>query len=166
MTPDPFPGLPDGSRLWLIALEAPPAPAAAEALARGLDALMAQWRHKGHAYSGRWALLLGQVVAVAEPDLAGNPSGCAIDGMLRKAARVLEEAGLRPVDPATHVLADAGAGWKAFPKAGLEGLLLDGTLAPGTPVADLSLYALGDLRAGRLQAPLAHTWIGRRFKVA
>ncbi|HLO67123.1 MAG TPA: hypothetical protein VK188_08910 [Holophaga sp.] len=165
MTPDPFPGLPDGSRLWLLPLEAPPAPEASAALAQGLDALMAQWRHKGHAYSGRWALLLGQVVAVAEPDLAGNPSGCAIDGMLRKVSRLLQDLGLAQVDPASHVLADAG-GWRAFPKAGLEALLLDGTLGPETPVADLSLFSLGDLRAGRLQAPLARTWIGRRFKVA
>lgn len=165
MTPDPFLGLPDGSRLWLLALEAPPSPEATAELGRGLDALMAQWRHKGHAYSGRWALLLGQVVAVAEPDLAGNPSGCAIDGMLRKAARLIQDLGLVQVDAATHVLADAG-GWRSFPKAGLEGLLLDGTLGPETPVADLALYSLGDLRAGRLLTPLARTWIGRRFKVA
>ncbi len=166
MHPDIFPDLPDDARLWLLGLEAAPGAGARAALAAGLDALMGQWRHKGHAYAGRWTLLEGQILAIAEPDMASNPSGCAIDGMFRRVRGLLAETGLAPVDPATHVLVRAEDGWRAHPKAALEALLLDGTLDAATPVADLALFAVGDLRAGRLQAPLARTWIGRKFKVA
>jgi len=42
----------------------------------------------------------------------------------------------------------------------------DGTLGGSTPVLDLSLYSLEDLRSGRLEAPLAATWVGRKYKVS
>ena len=164
--PPSFQPLPDTARLWLLALDPAPEPEALPRLQAGLEAILAQWRHKGHAYQGACALLQGRILAVAEPDLAANPSGCAIDGMLRKVDRFVAESGLATVDPATTVLARTPDGTRAYPKAALEGLLQDGILGPDTAILDLSLYTLGDLRAGKLESPLARTWIGRKFKVA
>jgi hypothetical protein len=166
MLPETFRPLPDTARLWLLALDADPSPEALTRLGAEMEAILAQWRHKGHAYQGAWALLQGRIIAVAEPDLAANPSGCAIDGMLRKVHRLVSELGLGLLDPAHQVLAGGPEGLRAVPKADLEGHLLAGALGPGTPILDLALYCLGDLRAGRLEAPLSRTWIGRKFKVA
>lgn len=160
--PDSFRPLPDSARLWLLGLDAPPPPA----LLEGLEAILAQWRHKGHAYQGVFGVLHGRILAVAEPDLAANPSGCAIDGMLRKVHRLVGDLGLRLVDPAAEVMVRAEGGPRALPKAALEALLREGALGPDTRVLDLALYSLGELRAGKLEAPLAATWIGRKFKVA
>ena len=164
--PESFRPLPDAARLWLLALEAAPSPGALPRLREGLEAILGQWRHKGHAYQGAWALLEGQILAVAEPDLAANPSGCAIDGMLRKVDRLLGELALATVDPAVSVLVRTPSGLRTVPKAALEDLLGRGELGPGTPVLALSLYNRGDLRAGKLESPLASTWIGRKFMVA
>ena len=166
MSPDPFPALPDSARLWLLALDADPDPATRNRLAQGLAAILGQWRHKGQAYTGDFALLEGRILAVAEPSLAANPSGCAIDGMLRKVTRLAGELGLGLIDPAGSILARVNGFLRAIPKTGLEAALEDGTLDPGTPVLDLALYNLGDLRAGRLESPLAGTWIGRKFSLA
>ena len=168
MTPFPeaFHPLPDTARLWLLALDRAPGAGPRAALLAGMASILGQWRHKGHAYQGAFALLEDRILAVAEPDLASNPSGCAIDGMLRKVERLLAELGLAALDPAALVLARTGEGLRAFPKGDLEALLQEGVLGPSTPVLDLSLYNLGDLRAGRLEGPLARTWIGRKFKVA
>lgn len=157
----PFNGLPDGARLWLMALEQP---TEAAALAPELDATLAKWRHKGMQYHAAWTLLHGRILAIAEPTLAEQPSGCAIDGMLRSVHRIAETAGLALADP-QDVVMRLDAGIRIFPRTELEARLGDGTLDGGTPVLDLALYTLGDLRQGRLEKPLAATWIGRKYKV-
>lgn len=163
--PEPFQPLPDSARLWLVALDAAPSAEARARLQEGMEAILGQWRHKGHAYRGAFAMVKDRILAVAEPELASAPSGCAIDGMLRKVRRLVGDLGLAEVDPAASVLVDAG-GLRTVPKEDLAARLQDGTLGPDTTVLDLSLYSLGDLRSGRLETPLARTWIGRKFKVA
>ncbi len=158
-----FSSLPDHSRLWLLALASAPAPAAQAQLEQGLAEIIQQWRHKGQAYQGACTLLEGQIIAVAEPNLAENPSGCAIDGMLRKIHRLTEQLALDRVDPAQAVLVRRQGRLQALPKSSLGPCLQDGTLDSDTPVLDLSLYTLGDLRQGKLETPLSRTWIARKF---
>jgi hypothetical protein len=157
----PFSTLPDGARLWLMALDRS---TEAGLLAPELDALLAKWRHKGMQYHAAWALLEGRILAIAEPTLAEQPSGCAIDGMLRGVHRLAEAAGLGLADP-QDVAVRVGAGIRVLPRTDLKARLSDGTLDAATPVLDLALYTLGDLRQGRLEKPLAATWIGRKYKV-
>ena len=158
--------LPDHSRLWLLALASLPERSVEARLRQGLTEILAQWRHKGQIYQGVGVLLEPQLIAVAEPNLASQPSGCAIDGMLRKVHRLLEQLQLGLVDPASSILVRLEERLVVVPKADIQARLADATLTGETPVLDLSLYSLADLRAGRLQAPLADTWVGRKFKVA
>jgi len=157
-----FQALPDSSRLWLLALDQP---ARAEQLALDMEALLGRWRHKGVQYTGAWALLEQRILAVAEPSLAAQPSGCAIDGMLRGVQQLVAKAGLDLEDPSA-VLVRLGNGLQAMPRSNLEARLLDGTLTADTPVLDLAILTLGDLRSGKFERPLAATWIGRKFKLA
>ena len=156
-----FTALPDSARLWLLALTHP---TESVVLTPELEALMGRWRHKGVQYQGAWTLLEHRILAVAEPTLAAQPSGCAIDGMLRGVHQLTERLGLALEDPQT-VLVRLADGLHAFPRAELEARLADGTLDATTPVLDLALLTLGDLRDGRLERPLATTWIGRKYKV-
>ena len=162
MNLDAFTALPDDARLWLLALERP---GEAAALAPELDALLGRWRHKGTQYQAAWALLDQRIVAIAEPTLATAPSGCAIDGMLRGVQQLVAKAGMDLADPSA-VLVRLGDGLQAMPRSDLEARLLDGTLTADTPVLDLALLTLGDLRGGKFERPLAATWIGRKFKLA
>lgn len=156
-----FDALPDDARLWLLALDRP---AEAARFAPELEAALARWRHKGVQYQAAWTLLHGRLLAIAEPTLAAQPSGCAIDGMLRTVHRIAEEAGLALADP-QDVVVRLASGIRTIPRAELEARLADGTLEGTTPVLDLALYTLGDLRKGLLEKPLASTWIGRKYKV-
>ena len=158
--------LPDHARLWLRALAAPPSAAALPRLLEGLDGLLGQWRHKGQAYAGAFELLHGQIIAVAEPTLATAPSGCAIDGMLRKLDRLAEQLALPILDPANTILVRLDGALRPIPKADLPEALDSGLLTAATPVLDLSLYTLADLRAGKLEVALANTWIGRKYPAA
>jgi hypothetical protein len=156
-----FAALPDDARLWLLALAEP---TEASALASEMDALLGRWRHKGVQYQGRWALLEQRFLAVAEPTLASQPSGCAIDGMLRGVHQIATRLGLALLDPEA-VIVRLGDGIRAIPRTDLEARLADGTLDGSTTVIDLALLTVGELRRGGLERPLAGTWIGRKYKV-
>lgn len=155
----PFAALPDDARLWLVAFDGP---VDAQLLAPEMEALLGRWRHKGVQYQGAWALLEDRILAVAEPTLAVQPSGCAIDGMLRGVRQAAERLGLALQD-AEAVLARLPGGLRAFPRAELEARLADGTLGADTAVLDLALLTVGDLRSDRFERPLSATWIGRKF---
>ena len=163
---DALNALPDDARLWLLALDPAPDAAAQARIGETMDALVAEWRHKGVAYQGVWALLEGRILALAEPTMTTAPSGCAIDGMMRKVNRLVTELGLSVVDPAAAVLVRGKDSLLVIPKPDLEARLADGTLEATTPVLDLSLFVLGDLRAGNLEKPLSRTWIARKHKIA
>jgi hypothetical protein len=153
-----FATLPDDARLWLFALTHP---TEASALAPDLEALMGRWRHKGIQYRGAWSLLEHRILAIAEATLASQPSGCAIDGMLRGVAQIVVRQGLALEDPQA-VLVRREHSIRAIPRSELEARLTDGTLDGATPILDLALLTLGDLRQGKLERPLATTWIGKK----
>jgi hypothetical protein len=157
-----FAALPDDARLWLLALTHPVGPSV---LAPEMEALLGRWRHKGVQYQAAWSLLENRILAVAEPTLATQPSGCAIDGMLRGVNQIVARLGVVLEDPQA-VLVRLADGIHTFPRADLEARLADGTLDGATSVLDLALLTLGDLRQGRLERPLATTWIGRKYKLA
>jgi hypothetical protein len=157
--PSAFAALPDDARLWLLALTHVVEPSV---LAPELDALMGRWRHKGVQYQGAWTLLEGRILAVAEPTLAAQPSGCAIDGMLRGVHQLAGKLGLALEDPQA-VIVRLPDGIHAFPRSEIEARLGDGTLDGATPVLDLALLTVGDLRQGRFERPLAATWLGRKY---
>lgn len=161
MEPAAFAALPDDSRLWLLALAEPPDAARLEPEIR---ALLGAWRHKGVRYAGAWTLLEGRILAIAEPTLAAQPSGCAIDGMLRGLGHALGRLGVA-TEPPEGVLVRLQEGLRTIPRSELEARLADRTLDWATPVLDLSLYTLGDLRQGKLVRPLGSTWIGRKYKI-
>ena len=156
-----FSALPDEARLWLLALAQP---TEASVLAPEMDGLLGRWRHKGVQYAGAWALLERRLLAVAEPTLAAQPSGCAIDGMLRGVSQIATRLSL-PLEDPQAVLVRLAGGLQAIPRPELEIRLQEGTLNGTTPVLDLGLLTLGDLREGRLERPLAATWIGRKYKI-
>ena len=154
-----FANLPDDARLWLLALTRP---TAASMLAPDLEALLGRWRHKGIQYVGAWTLLEHRIIAIAEPTLAAQPSGCAIDGMLRGVSQIVARLGMALEDPQA-VLVRLENGMQAIRRSELESRLSDGTLDASTPVLDLALLTLGDLRQGKLERPLAATWIGKKY---
>jgi hypothetical protein len=165
MGTDFFPGFPDDARLWVIALESASAGATAGNLDMGLGEILGIWRHKGHAYEAAWEVLEDRLILVVEPGMAKDPSGCAIDGMLRKVHQLAARLGRKTLGE-DRILVRLGGQLQALPRSELGERIADGTLQGDTPVLDLALHNLRQLREGRLERALAHTWIGRKFKLA
>lgn len=164
MAADLFPGIPADARLWVIALDSRGEANPAGDLEAGLAEVLGKWRHKGDAYQAAWELLEDRLILVVEPRMATDPSGCAIDGMLRKLHRLAETHG-RSILAEDSVLVRLADGLRSIPRDELAARIADGTLQAETPVVDRSLHHLGQLREGRLEKPLSSTWIGRKYRV-
>ncbi len=96
--------------------------------------------------------------------MAKDPSGCAIDGMLRKVQMLAAGLG-RVTLGEDRILVRLEGRLQYFLRSELGDRIADGTLQGDTPVLDLALHNLRQLREGRLERPLASTWIGRKYKV-
>ncbi len=71
-----------------------------------------------------------------------------------------------PFLDAQSILVRTASKLRVVAKTELESLLQDGTLDANTPVIDLGLLELGQLRSGKLERPLAQTWIGRKYRAS
>lgn len=158
----PFDGFPDDARLWLAAFQRPLLPEEQGRLRGHFEAFRPHWKSHGEPIDSAFALLEGQVLAVAERTMLTQPSGCAIDAMLRQIYKLADLLALPLID-AQKVLVRAGGNLQAVPKARLEAMLQSGELGAGTPVLDLTLQHLGELRQGRMERPMAQTWIARKY---
>jgi len=160
---DAFSAFPDTARLWLMAFPRPLNDAEKAKLAEGFDAFRPHWKTHSTAIESGWTLLEDQIFAVVENTMGTSPSGCSIDAMLRqsiKLASILE----LPFLDAQSIVVRASGKLRVVAKSELEPLLQDGTLHAGTPVVDLGLLELGQLRSGMLERPLAKTWIARKYR--
>lgn len=158
----PFDGFADDARLWLAAFPRTLLPEESAKLKAHFETFRPHWKTHGEPIDSAFALLEDRILAVAERTMGTQPSGCAIDTMLRQVYKVADLLGL-PLLDAQKVLVRASGGLAVVPKARLEAMLQAGELDGATPVVDLSLQHLGELRDGRLERALAQTWIGRKY---
>jgi hypothetical protein len=133
--------------------------------AEGLQAILEGWRHKGQVYEAAWEMRDAQLLLIAEPLLASLPSGCAIDGMLRKVERTASEVGAR-IASDQEVVIRCGQKLELHCRTELSSLLEKGRICSETLLVDRSLHNLAQLRQGCLERPLVKTWIGRKYGLA
>ncbi len=134
-------------------------------LAEGFESFRPHWKTHTTPIESGWMLLEDQIFAVVENTMGTSPSGCSIDAMLRasiKLASILES----PFLDAQSILVRTAGKLRVVAKTEMESLLQDGTLDAATPVIDLGLLELGQLRSGKLERPLAKTWIGRKYRAS
>jgi len=165
MIHDPFPGFPDETRLWVMVLDHPLDAMGTVQFETGIRGILEAWRHKGQAYEAAWVFRDAQLLMIAEPLLAVAPSGCAIDGMLRKVERVASEVGAR-LGTDSEVLLRCDGRLELHCRTELACLLEKGRICSETLLVDRSLHNLAQLRQGCLERPLVKTWIGRKYGLA
>ncbi len=159
----PFQSLPDQARLWVFALPRSLEEGEVAPFRTGISDLLGSWRHKGTVYEPAWTLVEGRLLVVAEAKLAQEPSGCAIDGMVRRVNRlVLDQLG-EPCLGEGELLAWDEGHWVVFHRDETAAFLWDGRLHARSLLVQRALYSLGQLRAGTLFRVLSATWIGHKY---
>ncbi|MBL0209452.1 MAG: hypothetical protein IPQ13_00835 [Holophagaceae bacterium] len=162
---DAFSGFPDTARLWLMAFPRPLDEAEKARLAEGFDTFRPHWKTHSTAIESGWMLIEDQIFVVVENTMGSSPSGCSIDAMLRQSIKLASLLELPFLD-AQSIIVRASGRLRVVAKTELESLLQNGTLDAATPVIDLGLLELGQLRSGQLERPLSKTWIARKHRAA
>ncbi len=160
---DAFEAFPDSARLWLMAFPRPLNEEEKAKIDASFEAFRPHWKVHGTPIESGWMLLENQILAVVENTMGTQPSGCSIDAMLRQSFKLATALNLEILD-AQSILVRVAGKVNVVPKTELEAGLRDGRLDATTPVIDLGLLELGQLRAGKLERPLAQTWIGRKHR--
>lgn len=158
-----FSHLPDDARLWLFVLDRRLEGALRERFEASLAEALSGWQHKGTRYdAAAFTLVEGQILVVAEPTMAVNPSGCAIESLNRKVAQRVAEVGADLVAEGPVVIKEA-LGFAPVDRESLGQAVSEGRVVAATPMLDRTLFSLGDLRKRGLFQPARTTWLGRKF---
>jgi len=160
--PDPFAHLSDQARLWVYAFAQPLTPAQEELVRQELNALQRTWNSHGSSVRGAHDVREARLVLLAAELATGTISGCGIDSSVRVFKALRQAHGL---DALNHHLVHYrdGERLQAVSRAAFQALVDSGRVTPATPVIDLTLTTVGELRAGRLEAPMAATWHSQAF---
>lgn len=166
MLPDTFDKLPDQADVWIYAAGSTPGPDAARVLERSLDELMSAWSSHGRRVLGARAVLDNRVVVVGAWVPDGTISGCGIDKSLHVLDRVAAEYDFEWVDGLSIVYRTRENRLETCSRSEFRRLAADGVVDAGTPVIDLSIRSLGELRSNGLERPAGQSWHGRVFDLA
>ena len=153
-----FESLPDEARLWCFGASQRLDDHQTRRLLASMADFVSEWTAHRHDLRAGFTLLHGRFLLVAVDESAAGASGCSIDalmGQLRSLGTALELDFLdsMPVwyrDPSGHIGTTSRAGFKDLGRMG--------KVSPGTPVFDLTLTRVADLRAGGLEATAGDTW--------
>jgi len=163
MAPDLFPDLPGSARTWIFALEGTPAECRS-ALGR-VKTFLNSWLSHGHAVSGQATLAGGRFLIVSGQVSNGQVSGCSIDTLTRAVTEAVREAGCRMVSPMKISYQCVGGTIAFASRPVFRQLLSAGKVTPATPVCDVAISQLRDLRAGKFMRPLSRSPFARVFRV-
>jgi hypothetical protein len=162
MPRQPFATLPDSARLWVFAASRPLTADDRDALLSAVDTFLDQWNaHKVPLACGR-DLQYDQFLAVGVDEEASGVSGCSIDSLVRTMKGLGHELGVDLVDHAS-VFYRAGDAVRRVSRDEFGDAVVRGEVTPATTVFDNTVPTVGDLRAGRWEAPAATTCHGRAF---
>jgi hypothetical protein len=156
-----FDDLPDHARLWIFGVSRALDEEEERLLQRTVDAFLSQWSAHGRPLAAARDWREGRFLMVAlNPDVE-PPSGCSIDALIRALRELEAELGVEMVGSAPVWFRGAEGGVERVSRARFRELASTGVVGPETPVFDLSLTVLSELRANRFEGVAAERWHAR-----
>ncbi len=160
-----FPTLSDDADLWMYASDRPLDQETEKRLAESLSHFFEAWTSHGRKVRGAMEVLHHRFLVIAAEVEEGDISGCGIDASID----AVHHAGARlniSWLPSLMVFYRDSAGTVAdVSRSEFRRLVRNGEIASETPVFDLSVGKLGDLRDGHFEQPAGMAWHARVFKI-
>lgn len=149
--------LPDHSRIWIFPANRSLSPAESTELLSTLDTYLANWEAHHVPVEASRELHFNQfLIIAANPDVTA-PSGCSIDDMTRAIKALGAKFGV-DFFGAMKVFYRDGEDIRMVTRGEFKQLAESGAVNVETLVFDHTLTSLGDLRAGKWEAPVAASW--------
>lgn len=161
----PFSDLPDDARLWSFAASRPLTEDETERLLGRVDEFLTGWHAHRRAVTGAREWAEGRFLFIAADERATGVSGCSIDSLFHTLRQAEREMGVSLTDSSRVWFRDSVGEIKSVSRPEFGALAAAREVGPDTHVFDQTISTVGDLRAGRWEAPLRTTWHARAFPV-
>ena len=92
-------------------------------------------------------------------------SGCGIDASVHATEEAAGRLGVAWSSPLLVLYRDTDGAVRNLPRSAFRKLVADGTVTAETPVFDVSLTTLGQLRSGAFEKPAGASWHARVFRI-
>jgi hypothetical protein len=158
--------LPSEARLWCFGVGRPLTPEEEGRVLGEVDPFLAQWKAHGAPLAATREWREGRFLLVGVDERVTPPSGCSIDALTRILKGLEEGLGVRILgggDVWYRETSEGGAP-RRISRQEFRELAERGEVTPGTPVFDLSLTRVSDLREGRWERPARESWLRRYFE--
>lgn len=150
--------LPDEARLWCFAADRPLSAEEVDVLAARMAGFLGGW--KAHAQELRvgFELRESRFLFVAVDERQAAASGCSIDALVGELREVQREIGADLIDVSAVWYRDPSGAIATVSRPDFRRLGSEGSVGLETPVFDLTLLTVGQLRDGRLEVPARNSW--------
>ncbi len=157
---DLFGQLPDSARLWVFGVGRSLASTEESRLLAKVDGFLGEWKAHGYPLAAAREWLYGHFLLVGVDEQVSPPSGCSIDALIRNLRDSEEELKTEIVGGAFVWYRDAkpSADIRRVSRAEFKKRVETGLISGDTVVFDLSLTRVGELRAGKWEAPARQSW--------
>jgi hypothetical protein len=157
----PLASLPGESRVWCFGASEPPADETVEELRATMEEFLESWTaHRANLRAGfDWLHDRFLVVAVDESDVVA--SGCSIDALTGAVRRLEQLSDVTLLDAAPIWYRDETGSIRRVARDEFRQLAEDGLVRPDTPVFDLTVRALEDVRTGAWEVEAGRSWHAR-----
>jgi len=154
-------GLPDHARLWCFAADRAMSPDEATVLGERLAVFLGGWTAHAEELLVGFDLLEDRFLLVAVDERQAAASGCSIDALTGHLRELERELDVGLIDGSAVWFRDASGDIRTVSRAEFKKLAAGGAVGPDTPVFDITLLTLDQLRDGRLEVPARDSWHGR-----
>ena len=158
--------LPVDANIWIYTASRTLTDEESSTIISSLRPFMESWTSHGRVVVGDADVYANRFLLIGAHVPGGDISGCGIDastnaaGASRKVANVEWLGNL-------HIAYRTPEGLvQVVPRPIFRDYVAQGQIAPETPVFDLSITTIGQLREGRFERPFAESWQGEYFKAA
>lgn len=160
-----FAAFPDEARLWIFAASRSLSPTETQTLLASLQSFLANWQAHGLPVRGQAAMLHQRFLLLAGYVPNSEISGCSIDAAMRAVNAAGQALGITWMSPLVIFYRDAEGTVQHATRAQFRRLIAAGQVTAATPVFDLSLTTVGELRRGAFEKPAGQSWHARVFSL-
>ena len=160
---DRWEALPAEARVWAFGAGRALAEAEEQRLLEAVDAFLDGWQAHGHPLRCARDWHEGRFLLVGVDERTAPPSGCSIDALVRTLKTLEEELDLSLVGHAAVFYRGTDGQIRRNSRQELRGEVEAGQVNATTPVFDLTLTRMEQVRAGALERPAAETWLAKAY---
>ncbi|MCG8469806.1 MAG: hypothetical protein MJB57_16635 [Gemmatimonadetes bacterium] len=154
----PIEALPDDARVWVYGSNRRLDDTEVAAVRDDLTSFVDRWTAHGAQLEAAADVIENRFVIVAVDERAASASGCSIDAMVHHLAELEGRLSCSLLDSTRIFYREDTGDIEAVDRAAFREVAAAGALGAETRVFDPTLATLGELRAGKLERPLADSW--------